>query len=73
MKTDFIDEKDDFVMQILGSCHAAREIEGKVEGDEIDKEAFKFSAYKIFSDESKIITVKNEEGETLQILKINYF
>ena len=35
--TDFIEEKDDFVMQILGSCHTAREIEGEFKGSEIDR------------------------------------
>ena len=73
--TEFTNEKNEFMMKLLGTCHATREIEGKFEGDEIDREIFQFSGYKLHANESGevVVTVKNEEGKVLEILKINQF
>ena len=73
--TEFTTEKEEFLMKLLGTCHATREIAGKFEGDEIDREIFQFSGYRLQSNESgeAIVTVSNEEGRVLEILKINQF
>ena len=67
--------KNELVMKLFGTCHATREIEGKFEGDEIDREIFEYSGYRIHPNESTdaVVTVKNEKGKTLEILKINQF
>ena len=40
------------MMKLLGTCHATREIEGKFEGDEIDREIFEFSQYTMHPNKS---------------------
>ena len=37
IKTDFIDDKNELLMMLLGTCHRIRKIGDKLEGDEIDK------------------------------------
>ena len=73
--TEFTDVKDELVIKLMATCHTTREIKGKLEGDEIDKEIFEFSGYSIKPNESAeaVVTVGNEGGKTLQILKINQF
>ena len=62
VRTEFVTEvEDELMMQLLATCHATREINGKFEGDEIDREIFKFSKYQMHRNESAeaVVTVKN--------------
>ena len=63
------------ILKILATCHTTRKINDEFEGDEIDKEIFIFSKHKLVENKSKdaIITIESEEGNVLEILKVNQF
>ena len=75
IKEELFDSRHESILHLLATCHAAREINGELEGDEIDKEIFKFSKYKLRHQKSSdaLVEVEDERGATLEILKINQF
>lgn len=62
------------IMKLFASCHTVKDIEGKLLGDEIDKEMYFTSQYHISQSSRKEIKFMVESNDNkLQILRINQF
>ena len=75
IKEELFDPRHESILHLLATCHAAREINGRLEGDEIDKEIFKFSRHKLRHQRPSgaLAEVEDGQGATLEILKVNQF
>ena len=61
--------------KIFACCHTVKEVDDEILGDEIDKELYLFSEYKMESVENPLVKflVEGKDGDLLEVFRINQF